>query len=156
MKRKPQVSVIGDSNPTLEVLQWAEEVGRLVAENDGVIICGGLGGVMAAAARGAAAAGGLTVGILPSYDATTANASIGVTIATGMGHARNAVVVASGDVVIALPGSYGTMSEVALALVLGKPVISVKSWEDVRGVEATDSPAAAVTLALAAAHRLRQ
>ena len=156
MKRKPQISIIGDSNPTREVLQWAEEVGRLVAENDGVIICGGLGGVMAAAARGAAEAGGLTIGILPSYDATTASTSIAVTIATGLGHARNAVVVASGDAVIALPGSYGTLSEVALALTLGKPVISVKAWEDVRGVEVTDSPATAVALALAAAHRLQQ
>ena len=156
MKRKPHIAVIGDSNPPFEVLQWAEEVGRLVAENDGVLLCGGLGGVMAAAARGAAEAGGLTIGILPSYDATTASASIAVTIATGLGHARNAVVVASGDAVIALPGSYGTLSEVALALALGKPVISVKAWEDVRGVEAADSPATAVTLALAAAHRLRQ
>ena len=156
MRRKTQISVIGDSNPTLEVLHWAEDVGRMVAENDGVLICGGLSGVMEAAARGAVEAGGLTIGVLPSYDATTANPSITMTIATGLSHARNAIVVASGDAVIALPGSYGTLSEVALALTLGKPVFSVKSWEDVRGVEVTDSPAAAVALALAAAHRLQQ
>ena len=155
MKRKPQIAVIGDSDPSLEVVHWAEEVGRLVAQNKGVLVCGGLSGVMAAAARGAAQAGGLTIGILPSYDATTANDSIGVTIATGLGHARNALVVSSGDAVIALPGSYGTLSEVALALTLGKPVISVNAWADVRGVEATDSPAAAVALAFAAAHRIQ-
>ncbi|MSQ48534.1 MAG: TIGR00725 family protein [Deltaproteobacteria bacterium] len=156
MKRKPHIAVIGDSNPSPEVLHWAEEVGRLVAQNEGVLICGGLGGVMAAAARGAADAGGLTIGILPSYDATTANAAIGVTIPTGLGHARNALVVSSGDVVIALPGSYGTLSEVALALTLGKSVIGVNAWADVRGVEASDSPAAAVALAFAAAHRIQQ
>lgn len=155
MKRKPQIAVIGDSNPSLEVVYWAEEVGRLVAQNEGVIICGGLSGVMAAAAHGAAQAGGLTIGILPSYDATTANDSIGVTIATGLGHARNALVVSSGDAVIALPGSYGTLSKVAFALILGKPVIGVNAWADVRGVEATDSPAAAVALAFATAHHIR-
>ena len=155
MKRKAQIAVIGDNKPSLEIVHWAEEVGRLVAQNEGVIICGGLGGVMAAAARGAAQAGGLTIGILPSYDATTANDSIGVTIATGLGHARNMLVVSSGDAVIALPGAYGTLSEVALALTIGKPVISVNAWADVRGVEATDSPVAAVALAFAAAHRIQ-
>jgi uncharacterized protein (TIGR00725 family) len=155
MKRKLQIAVIGDSSPSRQILHWAEEVGRLVAQNEGVLICGGLSGVMAAAARGAAEAGGLTVGILPSYDATTANDSIAVTIATGLGHARNALVVSSSDAVIALPGSYGTLSEVALALTLGKPVISVNAWADVRGVEATDSPTAAVALAFAAAHRIQ-
>ncbi len=73
MKRKLQIAVIGDSSPSRQVLHWAEEIGRLVAQNEGVLICGGLSGVMAAAARGAAEARGLTVGILPSYDATTAN-----------------------------------------------------------------------------------
>jgi uncharacterized protein (TIGR00725 family) len=155
MKRRPQIAVIGDSNPSPEVVHWAEQVGRLIAQNEGVLICGGLSGVMAAAARGAAEAGGLTVGILPSYDATTANDSIAITIATGLGHARNALVVSSGDAVIALQGSYGTLSEVALALTLGKPVISVNAWTDVRGVEATDSPTAAVALAFAVAHRIQ-
>ena len=155
MKRKTQIAVIGDSNPSAEVVLWAEEVGRLVAQNEGILICGGLGGVMAAAARGAADAGGLTIGILPSYDATTANAAIGVTIATGLGHARNALVVSSSDAVIALPGSYGTLSEVALALTLGKSVTGVNAWADVRGVEATDSPAAAVAFAFAAARRIQ-
>jgi uncharacterized protein (TIGR00725 family) len=155
MKRRPQIAVIGDSNPSPEVVHWAEEVGRLIAQNEGVLICGGLSGVMAAAARGAAEAGGLTIGILPSYEATTANDAIAVTIATGLGHARNALVVSSGDAVIALPGSYGTLSEVALALTLGKPVISVNAWADVRGVEPTDSPTAAVALAFVAAHRIQ-
>jgi uncharacterized protein (TIGR00725 family) len=156
VRRKPQIAVIGDSNPVPEVLLWAAEVGKLVAQNDGVVICGGLGGVMAAAAQGAAEVGGMTIGILPSYDATTANNAITVTIATGLGHARNPLVVASGDAVIALPGSYGTLSEVAFALILGKPVISVNAWAEVRGVEVTDSPAAAVALAFAAAHRIER
>jgi uncharacterized protein (TIGR00725 family) len=156
VRRKPQIAIIGDSNPAPEVLLWAAEAGRLVAQNDGVVICGGLGGVMAAAARGAAEAGGMTIGILPSYDATTANDAVTVTVATGLGHARNTLVVASSDAVIALPGSYGTLSEVAFALILGKPVISINAWTEVRGVEATDSPSAAVALAFAAAHRIEK
>lgn len=152
--RKMQIAVIGDNNPPAEIIRWAEEVGRLLAQNDAVVVCGGLGGVMAAAARGAAAAGGITVGILPTYDATTANSSIAIAIPSGMGHGRNVMVVASGDAIIALPGSYGTLSEVALALKLGKAVIGVQAWGDVRGVQTAHSPAEAVTLALAAAHRL--
>jgi hypothetical protein len=106
---------------------------------------------MAAVAHGATSAGGLAVGILPSYDAATANPVISVTIASGMGHARNVMVVASGDAVIALPGSYGTMSEVALALKLGKTVVSIQAWAEVKGIQVAQTPEEAVTLALAAA-----
>jgi len=106
MARKIQIAVIGDGQPPVEVARWAEEVGRLLAQRGAVVVCGGLGGVMAAAAQGAAAAGGLTVGILPTYDAKTANPAIAVAIPSGMGEARNVLVVASGDAVIALPGSY--------------------------------------------------
>ena len=150
MARKIQIAVIGDSQPPVEVARRAEEVGRLLAQRGAVVVCGGLGGVMAAAAQGAAAAGGLTVGILPTYDAATANPAIAVAIPSGMGEARNVLVVASGDAVIALPGSYGTQSEVALALKLGKKVIGVQAWGDVQGVQVAQTPAEAVELALSA------
>jgi len=154
MARKLQIAVVGDNNPSPEVIQWAEEVGQLLARREAVVVCGGLGGVMAAAARGAAAQGGTTVGILPTYDVATGNSSLSIVIPSGVGHARNVMVVASGDAVIALPGSYGTLSEVALALKLGKTVIGVNAWGDVKGVQAAKTPTEAVTLALAAAHRL--
>ena len=154
MQRRRQISVVGDGTPSLEVEQWAEQVGALLAQDDVVVVCGGLGGVMAAVARGATVAGGISVGIVPSYEAKSANSSISITIASGLGHARNVLVVASGDAVIALPGSYGTLSEIALALKLGKTVIGIQAWHEVRGVQVVQSPVEAVTLALAAAHRL--
>lgn len=152
MPRKLQVAVVGDNSPSPDVTQWAEEVGQLLAKNDVVVICGGLGGVMAAVARGAATQGGTTVGILPTYDAASGNSSLSIVIPSGVGHARNVMVVASGDAVIALPGLYGTLSEVALALKLGKAVIGVNAWGDIKGVQAAKTPSEAVTLALAAAH----
>jgi uncharacterized protein (TIGR00725 family) len=150
MARKIQIAVIGDGQPPAEVAGWAEEVGRLLAQRGAVVVCGGLGGVMTAAAQGATAAGGLTVGILPTYDAKTANPAIAITIPSGMGEARNVLVVASGDAVIALPGSYGTQSEVALALKLGKKVIGVRAWGEVQGVQVAQTPGEAVGLALSA------
>ena len=155
MTRRIQIAVIGDGQPPVEVAHWAEEVGRLLAQRGAVVVCGGLGGVMAAAAQGAAAAGGLTIGILPTYDAATANPAIAVAIPSGMGEARNVLVVASGDAVIALPGSYGTQSEVALALKLGKKVIGVQAWGDVQGVQVAQTPAEAVELALSAVRKLK-
>jgi uncharacterized protein (TIGR00725 family) len=154
MTRKLQIAVVGDANPSPEVIQMAEEVGQLLANNEAVVVCGGLGGVMAAVARGAASQGGITVGVLPTYDAMSGNSSLSIVIPSGAGHARNVIVVASGDAVIALPGSYGTLSEVALALKLGKTVIGVNAWADIKGVQTAKTPNEAVTLALAAAHRL--
>ncbi|MBM4256356.1 MAG: TIGR00725 family protein [Deltaproteobacteria bacterium] len=154
MARKLQIAVVGDNNPSPEVTQLAEEIGQALAQREAIVVCGGLGGVMAGVARGAAAQGGTTIGILPSYDATTGNSSLSIVIPSGLGHARNMLVVASGDAVIALPGSYGTLSEVALALKLGKPVIGVNAWGDVKGVQAAKTADEAVTLALAAAHRI--
>ena len=109
---------------------------------------------MAAVARGANAVGGTTVGILPTYDVGTANSAISIAIPSGMGHARNVLVVSSGDAVIALPGSYGTLSEVALASKLGKSVVGLGAWADIKGVQNAKTPEEAVTLALAAAHQL--
>ena len=118
MPRKIQIAVIGDSQPSAEVEGWAEEVGRLIARHEAVVVCGGLGGVMAAAARGAAQNNGTSVGILPTYEAATAAPGISIAIPSGLGHARNMLVVASGDAVIALPW---------------------RDWNAVRGRTGTDS-----------------
>jgi uncharacterized protein (TIGR00725 family) len=150
MARNTQIAVVGDSNPSAEAARWAEEVGIRLAQSGAVVVCGGLGGIMAAVAQGAQKAGGLTVGILPSYEAVTANEAISITIASGMGEARNILVVASADAVIALPGSHGTLSEVALALKLEKPVIGLRAWADVSGVQEAHTPAEAVARVLAA------
>lgn len=106
----------------------AAEVGRFVAENGGVIVCGGLGGIMEGAARGAREGKGVSIGILPSDDPNDANEYIDFVIPTGMGEARNMLVVRAADVVVAFPGKYGTLSEMALTLQAGKPLISVHAW----------------------------
>jgi uncharacterized protein (TIGR00725 family) len=129
-----QISVIGDAAAERTRLETAYAVGRLAAERGWVVLTGGLGGVMEAASRGAAEAGGLTVGILPSYDTSTANEHVKVVIPTGLGHARNALVVAAGNGVIAVGGRYGTLSEIALALQLGKPVVGVNTWPGIEGI----------------------
>ncbi len=123
------VSVIGAGDASPEEAGLAEEVGRLVAERGAVLVCGGLGGVMEAACRGARSVGGLTVGILPGYDRTAANPWTDVVIATGLAEARNVIVAASGDGVIAVGGSLGTLSEMALALKLRRPVVALRSWQ---------------------------
>jgi hypothetical protein len=122
------VSVVGAGQATAQESAWAEEVGRLLAERGAVLVCGGLGGVMEAACSGARAAGGLTVGILPGYDRTAANPWTDVAIATGLAEARNVIVAASGDGVIAVGGSLGTLSEIAFALKLRRPVVTLGSW----------------------------
>ncbi len=148
MPRKIQIAVIGDSRPSAEVTGWAEEVGRLIAQHDAVVVCGGLGGVMAAAARGAAQNNGTSVGILPTYEAATAAPGISIAIPSGLGHARNMLVAASGDAVIALPGATGTLSEIALALTLGKPVTAIRAWSHIQGVSVAQTPQEAVQQAL--------
>ena len=132
----------------------AEQVGRGLAEAGAALVCGGLGGVMEAAARGARQAGGLTVGILPGPSHRDANPFVDVSVVTDLGHARNALVVRSSHAVIALAGEHGTLSEVALALTMGIPVIGLKSWGHLDGVVATESPGEAVTLALSWAERV--
>jgi uncharacterized protein (TIGR00725 family) len=139
-----QVAVIGPGDePTVA----AAEVGRLLAERGAVVVCGGRGGAMEAACRGAKEADGLTVGILPGSDSSDANPFVDVVVPTGLGEARNALVVAAADVVIAIGGGYGTLSEIALALKAGKRVIGLGTWE-IEGVTAADSPEAAVAAAL--------
>ncbi len=129
-----QVSVIGASSPDQRTVALAYEVGKVVAELGAVLVCGGLGGVMESACRGAKERGGLTVGIIPQQDRTFANAYVDIVICTGMGYARNVMVAYSGDVVVALPGQYGTLSEIAFALSIGKTVLGLGTW-DIPGVE---------------------
>jgi uncharacterized protein (TIGR00725 family) len=125
----------------------AEAVGRELAVRGAVVVCGGLGGVMEAACRGAKEAGGLTVGILPGTDRAAANPFVDVGIPTGLGEARNALVVRAADAVIAVGGGYGTLSEIALALKAGKRVAGLDSWE-IDGVLAVDHPGDAVAAVL--------
>jgi uncharacterized protein (TIGR00725 family) len=129
MGRKPRIGVLGPARAGADVLALAEQVGREIAGRGAVLICGGLGGVMEAAARGAKRAGGLTVGITPGTDAQEANPFIDVPIVTGLGEARNVLVVRSSNAVIAIAGSYGTLSEIALALKLGVPVVGLGTWQ---------------------------
>lgn len=125
----PIVAVVGGGLVETDVEAVAEEVGRLLAERGAIVLTGGLGGVMAAASRGAAKAGGTTVGVLPGDDRADANEWVGVAIATGMGEARNALVARAADAMIAVGGEFGTLSEIALALKLGRPVIGIDTWE---------------------------
>jgi uncharacterized protein (TIGR00725 family) len=143
-----QVSVIGSG---AEHEERAQEVGRLLAERGCVVVTGGHGEVMAAAARGAKAAGGTTLGILPGERLGDRNEWIDFAVATGIGHARNLAVVASGEAVIAVGGSWGTLAEIAFARRLGRPVVILEpGWQlEGEGIERASSPAAAVDAALA-------
>jgi uncharacterized protein (TIGR00725 family) len=145
-----QVSVIGSG---AEHEQRAETVGRLLAERGVTVVCGGRGEVMAAAARGAKSAGGTTIGILPGEDRADVNEWIDHVVVTGIGHARNLAVVASGDAVIAVGGSWGTLAEIGFARTLGRPVVVVEPGWDVAGVDRAPTPEAAVDRALAQAGR---
>lgn len=139
-----RVSVIGGGDIDAGTAETAEAVGRLLAEAGHEVICGGLGGVMAATCRGAANAGGRTIGILPGRDASAANPHVEVPIATGLGDARNALVVLNGDAVIALEGGPGTLSEIGLAQVYDRPIVGLDT-HDVEGIRAVETPAEAVT-----------
>ncbi|WP_421735834.1 TIGR00725 family protein [Cellulomonas sp.] len=122
------VGVVGPSDASLDELDAAEELGRGLAQRGQVVVCGGLGGVMAAVSRGAAAAGGTVVGLLPGSDRADANPDLTVAIPTGLGELRNALLVRSSDVVVSVGGSWGTLSEVALAVRTGVPVIAIGGW----------------------------
>ena len=129
MRQKIIISVIGghEANPEIEKLAYS--VGKKVAEAGAVLVCGGLDGVMSAAARGAQEAGGLTLGLLPGKEKKAANPYIDIALPTSIGYARNAIVVCSADIVVALPGSHGTRSEISYAIVFGRPVIDLGHWE---------------------------
>lgn len=145
--QKKIVAVIGAGSADKELLIIAEEVGRLIALNGAVLVCGGLGGVMEAAARGANTERGVTVGILPGFEKSAANSFINVPIATGLGEIRNAIIVRSADVLIAIGGEYGTLSEIAFGLKTGKTVIGIRTW-DIKGVIEASGAEDAVNRAL--------
>lgn len=142
-----QVAVIGAAGNDPELDRLAESVGKLLAEAGAILVCGGMGGVMESACRGARTAGGTTVGILP--DTGNGNPCLDVIIRSGLGHARNVLVVQSGDSVIAVGGSHGTLSEIAIALKTGRQVFGLYSW-DIEGVIRCVSPEEAVMGAIAA------
>ncbi len=143
-----QVSVVGSGT---EHEENAETVGRLLAERGATVVTGGLGEVMAAAARGAKGAGGTTIGVLPGETRTDANPWLDHVVVTGIGHGRNLAVVASGDAVIAVGGRYGTLAEIGFALTLGRPVVVLEPGWQVEGTRRARTPAVAVEFALAAA-----
>jgi uncharacterized protein (TIGR00725 family) len=143
-----QVAVIGSGT---EHEGRAEEVGRLLAERGCTVVTGGLGEVMAAAARGAKSAGGTTIGVLPGQSRGDANPWIDHAVVTGVGHARNLAVVASGDAVIAVGGKWGTLAEIGFARVLGRPVVILEPGWELDGVARAATPEEAVDQALAAA-----
>jgi len=144
------VGVIGSMLAGEEHYRQAMEIGRLAATRGALVLTGGLGGVMEAACRGAKEAGGLTVGILPGYDQSDANPYVDIPVVTGLNHARNIIVVRSSSVLIAVGGEYGTLSELAFALKLGKPVIGLDSWDVGEGIIKAASPDDAVAKAFEA------
>jgi uncharacterized protein (TIGR00725 family) len=148
----PYVAVVGPNEATGPEIERAEAVGRGLASGGAYVVCGGLGGVMAAACRGALAVGGLSIGILPGKDRAAANEWVSVTLPTGLGELRNGLVVEAADVVIAIGGAHGTLSEIALALKTGVPVLGIETWE-IDGVEQLGDAEAAVDRALALAGR---
>lgn len=146
--------MIGASVCSEQEARWAEEVGSHIARRGHILLCGGRGGVMEAACKGARREGGITVGVLPGSDRSEANPYLSVALPTGLGEARNLIVVRGGEAVVAVGGSYGTLSEIAFALKSGRPVVGLESWTATAssGAEAeilpANSPEEAVELAL--------
>ena len=141
------LAVIGGGEASLDLLDLAREVGREVARRGGVLLCGGLGGVMAAAAQGAKEEGGVSIGILPDPDRGQANPYLTYSIPTNLGHARNVLIAHAADALIAVDGSLGTISEAAIGLKLGKPVIGLRTSWDLPGLRRVNNPREAVALA---------
>jgi len=152
LKKKIRIGIIGGSKPDKSSYQLALQAGRLIGEKGGILVCGGLGGIMEASARGAKQAGGLTVGILPGNYLSEANPYIDFPVATGIGYARNSLVAMNADVLIAIDGRYGTLTEIAYGNIYGKKVIGLGTW-DVEGVLKAGSAAEAVELAFKHASR---
>lgn len=129
MPMRKIIGVIGGRRLSKALLAEAEEVGRLIARAGAIVLTGGLDGVMEAASRGARSEGGITIGILPQEDKTHANEYIVIPIATGLGIARNIIIARASDALIAVGGEYGTLSEIAFALQMGKPVVGIGTWK---------------------------
>jgi len=145
MSRTPYVAVVGPGEASPDELHTAEEVGAGLAAAGVVVVTGGLGGVMEAASRGARSRRGRTLGLLPGDDRDAANGWVEIAVPTGMGELRNGLVVRAADAVVALGGGYGTLSEIALALKLGRPVVGLGTWE-VHGVDHVSTPEDALAL----------
>lgn len=158
MAATPWIGVVGASEAATEDLAAAEAVGAGIASAGAILVCGGLGGVMEAACRGAATAGGLTVGLLPGEDRGAANPWVTVALPTGLGEVRNALLVRAAQAVVAIGGGWGTLSEIALALRAGKPVIGLDTWRPEHprsrgpGVVVAPDPPTAVRLAMGSLH----
>jgi uncharacterized protein (TIGR00725 family) len=154
MAKKKFIGVIGGRQCSKKEAKLAEEVGRQLAKRGAILVCGGLGGIMRAACKGASSAGGTTIGIIPSNDRQAANPYVQIPIVTGLGEARNVIVVKSAQAVIAVGGSYGTLSEISYALKNGIPVIGLNTWSLARdgrqdkSIITAKSPAEAVAKAL--------
>lgn len=146
----PVIAVCGPGDPDagLAALADGEAAGRVIAGAGATLVCGGLGGVMEAACRGAAQAGGVTVGLLPGEDALAANDWVTVPLATGLGELRNGLIVRAAQAVVAIRGGWGTLSEVALARKIGRPVVAVGEWPALPGLEHAADGAAAADRAL--------
>ena len=156
----PIIAVIGGSTPTQDEASAAEAVGRALAEGGAILICGGLRGVMEAACRGAKSAGGLTIGILPGTDRSEANPYVDIPIVTGIRCARNVIITRTAQAVVAVGGSYGTLSEIGFALSFGVPVVGLGTWEVMRDghppapIICATTPEEAAARALALAQRV--
>jgi uncharacterized protein (TIGR00725 family) len=152
--KKKIIAVIGGRQPTSKETKLAEKVGRELAKRGAILVCGGLGGIMEAACKGASAEGGITIGILPGENRQSANPYVQIPIATGLGYARNAAVAKSAQAVIAIGGSYGTLTEIGYALQTGIPVIGLNTWtisrndKQDKSIIPAESPTEAVEMAL--------
>ena len=155
MKRRKIIAVCGSSVVDGDGEKRAYEVGRSIAQAGCILVCGGLEGVMEASCRGAKEEGGLTIGILPGSRREDANPHVDIAVVTGIGQARNLVIVQTAHAVIALPGGAGTMSEIALALKTGTPVVALDAWDEISGIDHASSPAEAVNAAIKLAARDR-
>ena len=142
------IAVIGGGSCLSEDYSIAVEVGKLLAEKNIGVICGGMSGIMEAACKGAREAGGVAIGILPGNDPSEANQYVTIPIATGLGIGRNIIIIRSASACIAVNGKYGTLSEIAYALQLGKPVITLNSWNEIPGTIQSSSAEEAVNLAI--------
>lgn len=140
MDEPKYVGVIGAGECVDPTYKTARSLGAEIAKKGWILVCGGLGGVMEAAAKGCAEAGGMTVGILPGTKRDSANPYIRIALPTGLGEGRNMLVVRTSDVLVSIAGGYGTLSEMALALKAGKPVIGLNTWENIQGVQYVSHP----------------
>lgn len=144
MERPKHVGVIGAGECSDRTYNMARHLGAEIGKKGWILVCGGLGGVMEAAARGCTEAGGVTVGILPGPDKASANLYIKIPLATGLGEGRNLLVVRASDVLVSVAGGYGTLSEIALALKVNKPVVGLETWDDIQGVLYVSDPEEAI------------